>query len=487
MDSARPSSPVKLFTMNETAQQLAVSVDILLKWNELNILKPTITPLGEIGYSEEQINHFISIQKIITTDNQITNSNQYSFNKNRPIEHSTDSVEMVVNNQTQNNFSQINNYNFYSQPPTGNNSNSKFLSYFGIFTVLSIFLISITLVLISQQNKVNSLLYQKDLTLRNEIKNSQNPKTNLNDEFSNKKLSHLNNEGEIISNNKFNNLNHAFENNSSQNSYSENKTSTLGSILEKEILQNINPMDTETDVKSYSQRGNFVKSADCPTCSENLNDTEHTVFDTEGNIKVSKKTTPENKTMASTLGISTNTQTTNSIQQNPSSVFLFGFLIIAMIAIYAVYGINRQPSLSPVNLDKTVIQPINYPTQIEIQKELEVSQKTDGTVVFYLSGKEYKISKPELDSESDKFIQRIMELSWNKKEIEYDCLSDEKLAYSAPLSKIVTRLGFVGIKRDLFFPRTSKTRVLFRKYLTRDDLIAMNLTPDQILNEFIVN
>jgi hypothetical protein len=71
------------------------------------------------------------------------------------------------------------------------------------------------------------------------------------------------------------------------------------------------------------------------------------------------------------------------------------------------------------------------------------------------------------------------------KEIDYDTFKDEEIRFSAPLSKLVTRLGFVGIKRDLFFPRTSKNRVLFRRYLTEEDLISMNLTTEQIANEFL--
>ena len=67
-----------------------------------------------------------------------------------------------------------------------------------------------------------------------------------------------------------------------------------------------------------------------------------------------------------------------------------------------------------------------------------------------------------------------------EKEIEYDALSDLELSTNTPLSKIVTRLGFVGLKRDLFFPRTSKSRVHFRKYLTLDDLFSMNLTIEDL-------
>jgi hypothetical protein len=75
----------------------------------------------------------------------------------------------------------------------------------------------------------------------------------------------------------------------------------------------------------------------------------------------------------------------------------------------------------------------------------------------------------------------------NVKEIDYDSYNDTEIRLNAPLSKLVTRLGFVGIKRDLFFPRTSKNRVLFRKYLTEKDLTSMNLTTEQISSEFLNN
>ena len=77
-----------------------------------------------------------------------------------------------------------------------------------------------------------------------------------------------------------------------------------------------------------------------------------------------------------------------------------------------------------------------------------------------------------------------MELSrFEQKELEYDSQKDGKSKFTTPLSRLVTRLGFVGIKRDLFFPRTSKQMVLFRKYVTRLDLADMNLTTNQVLQE----
>ncbi|MGI8419437.1 MAG: MerR family transcriptional regulator, partial [Candidatus Levyibacteriota bacterium] len=67
MDSARPGDPKKLFTIQEAAHKLAVSVDVLLEWNESHILKPTITSTGEIGYTENQLNKFQQIQRTLLT------------------------------------------------------------------------------------------------------------------------------------------------------------------------------------------------------------------------------------------------------------------------------------------------------------------------------------------------------------------------------------------------------------------------------------
>ena len=61
MDKARPSNPNNIVSLQEAAQRLAVSVAVLLQWNEQNILKPIITPTGEIAYTEEQITNFLQI------------------------------------------------------------------------------------------------------------------------------------------------------------------------------------------------------------------------------------------------------------------------------------------------------------------------------------------------------------------------------------------------------------------------------------------
>jgi hypothetical protein len=117
----------------------------------------------------------------------------------------------------------------------------------------------------------------------------------------------------------------------------------------------------------------------------------------------------------------------------------------------------------------------------EDQKIVELNQKTDGAIVLNFQGQEYKISKPELDSESDQFIDKLLKLvTPGSKEIEYDASKDEDANLKAPLSKLVTRLGFTGIIRDIFFPRTTKNMVLFRKFATLHDLTSMNINIDQL-------
>ena len=117
---------------------------------------------------------------------------------------------------------------------------------------------------------------------------------------------------------------------------------------------------------------------------------------------------------------------------------------------------------------------------------LKSTKKQMEQLSFISKDEEYKVSKPELNSESDQFIERLLGFATEDvKEINYDILKDKKIRVNAPLSKLVTRLGFVGLKRDLFFPRTSKNRVLFRRYITREDLDSMGLTTDKISNQLI--
>src|SRR5881396_3582760 len=81
MDPARPGNPKNLLTLQEAAHRLAVSVDVLLEWNEHHILKPTITPTGEIGYTEEQLKQFLQIRESLQANQAIQKTSQSSSEK----------------------------------------------------------------------------------------------------------------------------------------------------------------------------------------------------------------------------------------------------------------------------------------------------------------------------------------------------------------------------------------------------------------------
>jgi len=188
---------------------------------------------------------------------------------------------------------------------------------------------------------------------------------------------------------------------------------------------------------------------------------------------------PDTNVLAGAIGPNGIIQSSNPIKQAADFNFLFVTLPLVLLAVPLIF---KKQFTHPKSLPDQIVSESNQPEQ----KIIEVNQKTDGTVVLCFAGQEYKVSKPELDSESDQFIERLMGLiTPDKKEIDYDSFTDEKVKLSAPLSKLVTRLGFIGVKRDLFFPRTSKNKVHFRKYLTNHDLTSMNLSPHQITGEFL--
>src|SRR5574337_832514 len=65
MNNYQAGSGKQLLSLQEAAAKLNVTIETLLAWNEHNILKPTITQTGEIGYNREQIDHFQTIQRQI--------------------------------------------------------------------------------------------------------------------------------------------------------------------------------------------------------------------------------------------------------------------------------------------------------------------------------------------------------------------------------------------------------------------------------------
>jgi len=212
----------------------------------------------------------------------------------------------------------------------------------------------------------------------------------------------------------------------------------------------------------------------CTDCTEE----GASAFDENGNIR--SETKPDAPaTLLEKIGSGVGSRSASRTSPLTTLPFLLPLLGAGALMLL----LRRQFAVASGILQPAPVSP-TIPSHQTVEKILEVAQKTDGTVVVLFEGKEFKISKPELYSESDQFIERLMELTkLNQKELEYDVFKDGDSKFATPLSRLVTRLGFVGIKRDLFFPRTSKQMVLFRRYITSVDLADMNLTPSQVLKE----
>lgn len=475
MDPARPSNPSNYLTLKQAAQSLAVSVDVLLSWNENNILKPTILPTGEVGYAKQQIDQFLKIRNSsqLTVAPNFLEKQREVPPSNQPFEIVTEKNTVSYNQQT-NNFSQINNYNFYDSPPIKPNKKNKIIiSLIGLAAGFFVLITSSILLLFYQENTNNN---NSDVLAADTTRDSFKESGDLRESDQS-----LNNEGAAITKNRIASINRPSENRAVYAS-SAAKTNYKQAVLVEAVIGN-----GKADGKSPSLPDSTTTYNQKININEN-SDAENEVFDTEGNIKVSKSEEEENRLIATRLAMGGVSQNQGYLKQSSSSVGFVSFLIIGLFTFYVIY--SKKRSLFPAlegsqNLD---IQPQNSNAVEENPRILEVFQKTDGTVAMFFQSKEIKISKPELDSESDKFIERLMQLvGADIKEIEYDSLLDDSLSINTPLSKLVTRLGFVGVKRDLFFPRTSKTRVHFRKYLTADDLLSMNLTPDDVINGFLLN
>lgn len=495
MDSNRPNSSTKLFNLNETSQRLNVSAEILLRWNEYNILKPTITLEGTIGYTEEQINQFLTIRQLVQEDNtgrentdnvlqsegfkgnsevnELFSKNTFHAEEGLIQAHSSDNYtesEMGTSALQQEDFSNL------------EKTKRSFLPLVSYFAVL--FLVSASAVFVLQggfklANEQSGQSYQKVLgTQTSELKSSG--ATALSMPVQLRKDSIIDNNlyevGESVLKEKLSASNVLYPKSPRSidvsNSVDLAKAVPMQGLTYSTFLkQNSNSFDLTGDASSptpYASR-TTDKAAD-----NNL------VFDEQGKIKGEVK-----NPLATTLGGIGVVSGTDSLKQSGSApmngIILLTIGILSFILVFpkrfAYVNKNQQiTQIGPVNLFDTASKKI-----------IEVDQKTDGTIVLYFHGKEYKISKPELYSESDQFIERLMELvKPGIKEIEYVSLNDEKVEINTPLSRLVTRLGFVGIKRELFFPRTSKDRVLFRRYLTMQDLTDMNLTTNQISSDLTV-
>jgi hypothetical protein len=465
----------RLLSLKEAAETLNVSVETLILWNEHNILKPTITIQGEIGYTQDQINQFIDILQFSKR------SEKNSFEANNTTFHAQN---MPADDQST-----------HENTPTDNipalkiKTNQSVENGIRPFSplLISSFAILLGLLIIALFTQKNTL---KTLTNQYQAnKNQSGNKNKLSSQASGYKLSERNISAPIQLKNDVGldrNLNIEDKN------ASRDKITALSALLglktSKPSIREQTPIASLLQIQTATNRkisGNSAISENSGDTSApffaskiNKNDSDNLAIDDDGKIRDdSTKTDTLSTTLGGIGGVIGNT----SLKPNADPKIQLIFLSITLLA--GVFLFQKQLAYAvgkPQSAKKKASDSVTYNPS---QKVLELDQKTDGTVVLYFNGKELKISKPELYSESDRFIERLMALSAGTKELDYDSLRDEEVDLTTPLSKLVTRLGFVGIKRELFFPRTAKHRVFFRRYLTQKDLVAMNLSKDRISND----
>lgn len=404
----------KLFDLQQTAQKLGVSTATLLQWNEYNILKPTITPTGNIGYSQDQIDQFLMIKNVLQ---KVQEENQQIpvIQKSRLTPQSQDTKSIL--------------------------QKKTVATWLSGLTIVSAILITI---LLAQQH--STAQGQSNTTMPTAL---------------------LRVTGSAIDTKNTNTINESFF-----KSEQDNQTFTTPKLPTPEAKQitllQAHPMeDFSVSNIAFNNISSFADMSLPSTMKE-----ENSSLDSQGNITGDT----EKPTALAAVAGKSSTDFSNQISQETSNNISNQVILFTISALIFLFFVIRKPNES----EKTIVRNI-IPQGIE--KILEVEQKMDGTVALNFLGNTYKISKPELNSDSDQFIERLMELIPGKKELEYDTFNDRDLRLTTPLSRIVTRLGFVGIKRELFFPRTSKHSVLFRKYVTKDDLKAMNLTTEQIIKD----
>lgn len=464
MDTARPNNSGRLITLKEASERLNVSIETLLSWNQHNILKPTITTEGHVGYTEEQLDQFL------TTIHQVI---QFANPHSKPS--STNLMNTQVNSPVLTSESPATNH---SSEKLSKINNSKRLSSKRMIS-LSIIAIVVTAALTQEGMLTSSNTMQQDQQTFRNVLGIQTSKLTLSEKFLAALPTQL--KSEETSQKSFQH----------ENNESVFKEKTTSPVLYETKTNNDEEQD-DTPILSAKQGSDYKINNNFAI--ENINDYPSTAFfnptatdetsaiDKYGNIRGDV----ENDTLATVVGRIDEMVRSGSLQQ--SNTAATSQLLVILLGFFAIiFAFQKQLAFVYPGKKLSIPQDsfIN-PVALTSQKVLEVDQKTDGTVVFYFQGNEYKISKPELNSESDQFIERLMTFTQpNLKEIEYDTAMTGAIKFTTPLSRLVTRLGFVGIKRDLFFPRTSKNTVLFRKYLTQQDLAVMNLTTSQVLDDLI--
>jgi hypothetical protein len=478
MDFSNSSSKRKFLTLSQAAQELGVSIDTLLQWNEFNILKPTITLSGDVGYTQEQIDKFSTIQQISRDNKMISEKDEISQQSEAiPVESSDDKETLRVHSQVNNLF--VNNTrNIYAEPPQSLGASKKEDKKPFPFKLISYLSIIIILLIITatQLDKFKILLDRGQLISQGEtdggkkvLASQGNNSNSLESDFLSAQTKNGIFSGNNPGNEGINTLRDKFNADLTGKSATDAAASSNANrvpLIVSKLAENdekSTPISSKKGIGSisYSEIANFSKNADK---KDNL-------FDDGGNIKGE---TANSDVLGMAFKVVGTAQNDNSLRPVTDSNIMLTFLALGLI--YVILMLRKQLMYS-AKMSSSVVIPHNFLDNIENKKVLEVNQKTDGTVALYFQGREYKLCKPDLDSESDQFIEKLMKLAApGVKEIDYDALNDGEINFNASLSKLVTRLGFVGIKRDLFFPRTSKNRVLFRRYITEQDLISMNLT-----------
>jgi hypothetical protein len=442
MDPSFSNNKAKYLTLIQAAQMLSVSIDVLLQWNDFNILKPTITQRGQIVYSHEQIDKFLEAQQLL---------------QNNKID-----VENVAVNRAQEIITQGNQNIFIT-----NISNAAKNKLFPVALAVTMSVIVVTILSVTNLHTTTPKTVAQNTTAPSQKQDtvsktspSQTDNTVLTESTP---LSVQMKDGSspytpVDLTNK--------ENKSMNLSYNR---LTQGQVLGSKIEKSAPIESPKIDTLGYSEIAKFSEG----------NDNPNNLFDDAGNIKGDA---PNPDVLGIATGISKFMHVDNAALPSANSQYIFMLMIV--IAATTVILLRKLPAYS-YHAHHGAGQ-FQKPDDIGT-KVFEIDQKTDGTVVLYFKGEEYKLSKPELDSESDQFIERLMEVSDSDQEIDYDKSTDENIKLSTPLSKLVTRLGFVGTKRDLFFPRTSKNKVLFRRYITEEDLTAMNMNATELFKAFTAN
>lgn len=461
MDYTRPGNPQKLLTLREAALKLGVSVDVLLKWNEYHILKPTITQTGEIGYTHDQINEFQTIRQFLQAQGQIPEVLEEKLMDT--FEHKPHPQETVSPQSQQ--------MSIPTAAATSSFALKRLSSPILLASIAGVVFVIAVSAFIVQGSIFTSTPLDNGLGGQTSTLIFTGPVGSTHFSETNTQNKNINEEGSVFGQKVSTVLN--------QKQVLAHTVTPTPSIKQSNKSSSAAELAAATVAKAQAQEADNPLLQDTTPLSSmshpaaQKKDTTKSPFDANGNITGD---VPKD-TLASIVGGTNTYSPTNTFQQTDIQLRnQFIVLLMGALGFTALY-LRKPKKLAPA-----------LQTSTQHEKVLEIDQKMDGTVVLSFQGNTFKVSKPELYSDSDRFIERLMELvEPGMKEVEYDSWTDEKIRLSAPLSRLVTRLGFVGIKRDLFFPRTSKNRVLFRKYITNDDLRSMGLTVEELAQDLLQN